>query len=69
MCTDQEWALRVFVIPLFMVGVAALRFAYVRHKRPEAAEDAAGNFQSHVFGIIFIVYRERRLPFCAFWPA
>ena len=36
-----------------MVGVAALRFAYVRHKRPEAAEDAAGNFQSHVFGIIF----------------
>ena len=52
-----------------MVGVAALRFAYVRHKRPEAAEDAAGNFQSHVFGIIFIVYRERRLPFCAVWPA
>ena len=54
---DQEWAVRVFVIPLLLVGVAALRFAYVRHTRPEAAEDAAGNFHSHVFGIVFIVYR------------
>ena len=49
--------MRVFVIPLLLVGVAALRFAYVRHTRPEAAEDAAGNFHSHVFGIVFIVYR------------
>ena len=56
-CADQEWAVRVFVIPLLLVGVAALRFAYVRHTRPEAAEDAAGNFHSHVFGIVFIVYR------------
>ena len=54
---DQEWAVRVFLIPLLLVGVAALRFAYVRHTRPEAAEDAAGNFHSHVFGIVFIVYR------------
>ena len=57
MRADQEWAVRVFVIPLLLVGVAALRFAYVRHTRPEAAEDAAGNFHSHVFGIVFIVYR------------
>ena len=49
--------MRVFLIPLLLVGVAALRFAYVRHTRPEAAEDAAGNFHSHVFGIVFIVYR------------
>ena len=49
--------MRVFVIPLLLVGVAALRFAYVRHTRPEAADDAAGNFHSHVFGIVFIVYR------------
>ena len=49
--------MRVFVIPMLLVGVAALRFAYVRHTRPEAAEDAAGNFHSHVFGIVFIVYR------------
>ena len=49
--------MRVFVIPLLLVGAAALRFAYVRHTRPEAAEDAAGNFHSHVFGIVFIVYR------------
>ena len=54
---DQEWLVRVFLIPLLLVGVAALRFAYVRHTRPEAAEDAAGNFHSHVFGIVFIVYR------------
>ena len=33
--------MRVFVIPLLMVGVAALRFAYARHKHPEAADAAA----------------------------
>ena len=49
--------MRVFVIPLLLVGIAAMRLAYVRHKRPEQAEDAAGNFHSHVFGIIFIIYR------------
>ena len=49
--------MRVFVIPLLMVGVAALRFAYVRHKHPEAAEDAAGSFRSNIFVIVFIVYR------------
>ncbi len=55
--TDQEWLLRVFGIPLLLLGIAASRFAYVRHKRPEQADDAAGNFHSHVFGIVFIVYR------------
>lgn len=52
----QEWIIRVFVIPLLLVGVAALRFAYVRHQRPEAAADAVGSFRADVFMIIFIVY-------------
>ena len=48
--------MRVVVIPLILVGVAALRFAYVRHKHPEAAEDAAGSFRSNLFVVVFIVY-------------
>ena len=48
--------MRVFLIPLILVGIAALRFAYVRHKHPEAAEDAAGSFRSNLFVIVFIVY-------------
>ena len=55
--TDEEWMVRVFAIPLLMVATAALRYAYVLRKRPEAAEDAAGNFHSHLFGIVFLVYR------------
>ena len=54
---DEEWALRVFAIPLLMVAIAALRYAYVLRKKPEDAEDAAGNFHSHIFGIVFLVYR------------
>ena len=50
--------MRVFVIPLLLVGIAALRLAYVRHKRPQDADDAAGNFRSNVFVIVFIMYRE-----------
>ena len=49
--------MRVFLIPVILVGVAALRFAYVRHKHPEAAEDAAGSFRSNLFVVVFIVYR------------
>eukprot|EP01045_Picozoa_sp_COSAG04_P044111 COSAG04_NODE_14797_length_555_cov_0.567982_1_plen_149_part_01 len=49
--------MRVFVIPLLLVGVAALRFTYVRHTRPEAAEDAAGNFHSHWDRLHRLVYR------------
>ena len=57
-CADQEWIARVFVVPLVAVLVAALRYAYVVRKRPDAAEDAAGSFRSSVFFIVFIVYRE-----------
>ena len=56
-CTDEEWMVRVFAIPLLMVAIAALRYAYVLRKKPEDAEDAAGNFHSHIFGIVFLVYR------------
>ena len=49
--------MRVFVIPLTLASIAALRFAYVRHKHPEAAEDAAGSFRSNLFVVVFIVYR------------
>ena len=52
--------MRVFVIPLVLVGIAALRFAYVRHKHPETAEDAAGSFRSNLFVVVFIVYRAYR---------
>ena len=55
--TDEEWMVRVFAIPLLMVVIAALRYAYVLRKKPEDAEDAAGNFHSHIFGIVFLVYR------------
>ena len=55
--TDEEWMVRVFAIPLLMVAIAALRYAYVLRKKPEDAEDAAGNFHSHIFGIVFLVYR------------
>ena len=48
--------LRVFVIPLLMVGVAGLRYAYVRHYTPEAAADAAGSFKSNAFVVLFVVY-------------
>ena len=37
----DEWIIRVFVLPLAMVAIAALRFAYVRRTNPEAAKDAA----------------------------
>ena len=55
--TDEEWMVRVFAIPLLMVAIAALRYAYVQRNRPEDAEDAAGNFHSHIFGVVFLVYR------------
>ena len=57
LCADGEWIVRVFVVPLVAVLVAALRYAYVVRKRPDAAEDAAGSFRSNVFFIVFIVYR------------
>ena len=58
LCADGEWIVRVFVVPLVAVIIAALRYAYVVRKRPDAAEDAAGSFRSSVFFIVFIVYRE-----------
>ena len=57
LCADGEWIVRVFVVPLVAVIIAALRYAYVVRKRPDAAEDAAGSFRSSVFFIVFIVYR------------
>ena len=59
---DGEWVARVFVVPLVAVIIAALRYAYVVRKRPDAAEDAAGSFRSSVFFIVFIVYRESLFP-------
>ena len=53
----DEWIIRVFVLPLAMVAIAALRFAYVRRTNPEAANDAAGSFRSNVFVVIFLCYR------------
>ena len=38
--------MRVFVIPLLLVGIAALRLAYVRHKKPQDAHPSPSRNES-----------------------
>ena len=53
-----KWSIRVFGIPLTLLGIAALHFAYVRRRGDETAmKAAAGNLKSNAFFILFVVYR------------
>jgi hypothetical protein len=60
-----KWRIRVFGVPLMLLGIAALHYAYVRRRGGEMAiKNAAGNLRSNAFLVLFVVYRA--FHFCHF---
>eukprot|EP01045_Picozoa_sp_COSAG04_P021873 COSAG04_NODE_2392_length_4215_cov_30.281873_2_plen_985_part_01 len=52
----HEWVLRVFIIPLILVGIAGSHYAYMQRKSGSSGVDAAASLRSHLFVILFVVY-------------
>ena len=53
-----KWNIRVFGVPLALLSLVALHYAYVRRRGDETAmKTAAGNLRSNAFFILFVVYR------------
>jgi hypothetical protein len=50
----EEWCARVFILPLLMIAMVALRYYYER--RRNLVDDAGDNFRANLFVIVFLLY-------------